>query len=160
MKNKFILAAVCIAFLISLDFIPIKFSIRNNDNHTVFINEPKLGETEWAEVKYENNKFDYDYMAGYIMTGNSPDKRLNKRDFDKVKLFLMSADNKNKFLIYYDERILMKDNETFPIYKIESKSWDILYPVHRASFRRLYAPKSYLTIYDFNWINVIKELLS
>ncbi len=99
-------------------------------------------------------------MSGYIMTGNSPDRLLSKKDFDKVKLFLMPADNKNKFLIYYDERILMKDNETFPIYKIESKSWDILYPVHRASFRRLYAPKSYLTIYDFNWINVIKELLS
>ena len=99
-------------------------------------------------------------MSGYIMTDNSPDRLLSKKDFDKVKLFLMPADNKNKFLIYYDERILMKDNETFPIYKIESKSWDILYPVHRVSFRRLYAPKSYLTIYDFNWINVIKELLS
>lgn len=52
------------------------------------------------------------------MTGNSPDRLLSKKDFDKVKLFLMPADNKNKFLIYYDERILMKDNETFPIYKI------------------------------------------
>lgn len=52
MKNKFILTAVCIAFLISLDFIPIKLSIRDNDNNLVFINEPKLGEAEWAEVKY------------------------------------------------------------------------------------------------------------
>lgn len=160
MKRKIVIGVIGIVFLILLDFIPIKFAIKDVDSKTVFINEPKLGSVEWAEVKYENNEFDYDYMIGYVMNGKSPDEVLNKKDFDKSDLYLMHGDNTNKFLIYYDEKISMSDYESFPVYKIVATDWDILYPVHRYSLRRLYAPKHYLTLYDFNWINVIKEILS
>ena len=34
---------------------------------------------------------------------------------------------------------------------LQLEKWDIVYPIKRSSLRSLYVPKSYLTIYDFNW---------
>lgn len=154
------IGVICVLVLILLDFIPIKFAVKNYENKTVFINEPKLGDVEWAELEYENNKFNYDSMIGYIIEGKAPDKTLNKKDFDKIDLYLMDGDNTNKFFVYYDEKKLINDSESFPVYKIVAKNWDILYPIHRTSLRRLYAPKKYLTLYDFNLINLIKATCS
>lgn len=38
---------------------------------------------------------------------------------------------------------------------IKLRKWDIVYPIQRQSLREIYAPKSYLTIYDFNWFELI-----
>ena len=157
-KRKVIVGIICVFALILLDFIPIKFALKNNENKTVFINEPKLGNVEWAEIEYEDSKFNYNSMIGYIVEGKAPDRVLNKKDFDKINLYLMHGDNINRFLIYYDERKPINDSETFSVYKIVANDWEILYPIQRASLRRLYASKKYLTLYDFNLINLIKEI--
>ena len=159
-KRKVMIGGICVFILILLDFIPVKFAVQDNKNKTVFINEPKLEDVEWAELEYEDNKFNYDSMIGYIIDGKAPDRMLNKKDFDKSDLYLMHGDNTNKFLIYYDERKSINDSESFPVYKIVANDWEILYPIHRASLRRLYASKKYLTLYDFNLINLIKEIFN
>ena len=146
-----------------LDFIPIKFAKRNVNDTVVFVTQPKIGPNiEWGTFKYKNGKVEYDVIDGYIVEGNSPDNILNKRDFNKIDLFLLgngNKDYKNKFLIYHDEKTL-DSLRNVPTYKIITNEWDIIYPVNRASFRRYYAPKGYLTIYDYDWWNFIRRLFT
>ena len=160
MKMRIVkIGIICIFVLILLDFIPIRFAVKNNVSETVFITQPKLGNAEWVEIELDGNKLNYSSMTGYIIEGSAPDKMLNQRDFDKVSLHLMRGDNINRFIIHYDEKEVLNDNEVFPIYKTSAIDWEILYPIHRASFRRFYASKEYLTIYDFNLINLISQAI-
>ena len=82
---------------------------------------------------------------------------MNEKEFDYV-FMEWKNDRPNRFVIYYDEKIAVENNSGKSEYNIVSKGWDILAPIQRLSFRKYYAPKNYLTIYDFNWINVIKDL--
>ena len=149
-KKKVTLSIVFATLIfILLDFVPVKFAAKDIEG-TVFINEFKLGErVEWAEIEYKDGKIDYDIMSRYIIEGNSPDKILNKKEFDRENQLLRFGGNKNKFLIHYDQKKVIDNSGGFSIYKIVAEDWEILYPIHRASFRRFYTPKGFLTIYDF-----------
>ena len=96
-------------------------------------------------------------VGGYIVK-KSPNNILNKRDFDKTKLYSMRGDNSNRFCLRYDSESIISHYDGFPIYEINVTEWDILYPIRRASFRRYYASKKYLTIYDYNWCEFVKRL--
>lgn len=48
--------------------------------------------------------------------------------------------------------------DNFTINILEANKWNITYPIKRKSIRGFYAPKGYFTIYDYNWIKVIKDI--
>ena len=156
-KKCIIIITIFILVLISIDFIPVKFAVDGKDKKIFFVNVPKLGDASWAEIEYNNGEFNYDSMTEYIIMGNAPDKILRKKDFDKTSLFLMKGDNKNKFFIYYTEKEIVSDSDNLPVYKIFSDNWEIIYPIHRASFRRFYVSKKYLTLYDFDLMTLIMK---
>ena len=152
-------ALIAVLFLLSLDFLPVKLAKRNAETETVFVNSPKLGDNiEWYSCDYKNGKTNEDIIGEYIITGNSPNNVLVKRDFDKTALYLMQGDNLNKFIMTYEKINMVSDEGTIPIYEISVSDWEIVYPIHRASFRKYYSPKDMLTVYDYNWLNVIKQL--
>jgi hypothetical protein len=49
--------------------------------------------------------------------------------------------------------------ENFAINILDANEWNVIYPIKRKSIREFYAPKGYFTIYDYNWIKVIKDVL-
>lgn len=148
-----------IAFLIILDFIPVKFAVKDVKSEYVFVNLPKLSHgVSWARCKL-NDKSASELKNGYIINGKSPDKILSGSDFDKVNQFLDKDKYINKFLIEFDNKKNIVNDDFFPVYKIEAKSWNIVYPIKRTSLRKYYVSKGYLTIYDFDWVKSMHYLL-
>ena len=80
------------------------------------------------------------------LTENNPHNILSLKDFD-VKLYQNMT--YNKFLVSGKCINIYESNYT--VVELSGSRWDILTPIKRLSFRRFYAPKSYLTIYDFDW---------
>lgn len=153
LPTRIFILAICI---ISLDFLPVKLAKRNTEAENVFVNSPKLGNNvEWFSCAYKN---DGNIIGEYVIMGNSPNNVLAKKDFDKTALYLMQGDKLNKFIMTYEKINTVSDEGTIPIYEISVSDWEIVYPIHRASFRKYYAPKDRLTVYDYNWLNVIKQL--
>lgn len=156
MSSKFKMGVYILFGMLLLDFIPIKFA-KKDEFSVVFVNQPKLGSgVEWATYDESDNN----YTAGYIIDGMAPDRVLRKGDFDKTRLFLNQDSSINKFVIYYDEEPILLETEMWSTYRITAKDWDIIYPINRASFRKYYTSKSYLTVYDYNWFSLVKELIS
>ena len=151
---------ICIvSFLIILDFIPVKFAVKDVKSEYAFVNLPKLSHgVSWASCKL-NDKSALELKDGYIINGKSPDKILSESDFDKVNQFLDKDKYINKFVIEFDNKKNIENDDVFSIYRIEAKNWNIVYPIKRTSLRKYYVPKGYLTIYDFDWLNAIRNLL-
>lgn len=155
-KIRNILLCVVLFFLL-LDYVPVKFAYKASADEEVFIHSPKCKpHTQWVVDLYGNGRIS-EYI-GCIVAGNTPDKWLAARDFDCRILFNMDGDKVNRFVLHYDRkkpRIDAKQEELQ--YSIQVTDWDIVYPIYRISFRRYTAPKGYLTVYDYDWIAVIRR---
>ena len=141
------------------DFIPVKFAKKIDYSKEIYMHKPKLvtnQDVEFVMYEYANKQTDYNKREYYIIKGDSPVKVLNKRSFDIIALYNMPGDKTNKFYIKQKGKIVKSKSEP-DINVIYAIDWDILYPINRATFRRFYAPKSYLTIYDYDWGAVLKR---
>lgn len=150
-----------ISILIILDFIPIKFAININDakanlnnEYFVCINESKIHiDIPWNATRQLNKHLENDLLIRVF--GNSPYNILSSKDF---KIVAWSEIRNLYFLNGKIERLEKEDKTLNLIADLKVNNWDIIYPIDRASFRKYYASKSYLTIYDFDWIKVIKSV--
>ena len=98
----------------------------------------------WEAENYANEQLFFDGLIG-----KNPMKVLDK-NFSTDYL----EPSGNKYI--FSGEIIEKDDS---IYDLNIFEWDILYPIQRKSIRMLYAPRHYLTIYDYDWFNVIKAKL-
>lgn len=155
-KIRNILLCVVLFFLL-LDYVPVKFAYKASADEEVFIHSHKIiAHTQWVMDSYGNDRISL--CEGCIVTGNTPDLWLAERDFDCRILFNMDGDQNNRFILHYDEKMKIAEAESWEVqYRIEAKNWDIVYPISRISFRRYTAPKGYLTVYDYDWIAVIRR---
>ncbi len=172
MKVKIVIFAILIlvAVFFILEFIPIRLAVKkenisyNNsvvlevDSYQTFIcrAEPKLTSdtsVRWIAEKQDNPHLDKNVYL--VLTGNIPHKLLSDKDYD---VNLNQNTTNNKFVVSgVCVSVDVSDVYTYNIVRLNVEDWDIVSPIKRLSFRRFYAPKSYLTIYDFNWSEFFKK---
>ncbi len=145
MKRLIKILILLIILLFAIDFIPIKFAIDiskdNIKNGYLCYHEQVTGGNWRVENTEEQLYFEY-------LIGRSPFNYLSK---------IYSTDyiepSGNKYVFY--GVIEPKSNEVFDL---NVSNWDIVYPISRKSIRGLYSPKNYLTLYDFNLINLLNNI--
>lgn len=154
--------------VVTLNFIPIKFAKKVD---TLFNDADGMGKTGYVELIAMHTKKTgiahypweayYDLHTGlksmvFAVNNGSPYDTLNGVDFHSPNgEGVIDLD----FILEGDMQFsCMNDAETVGEFTVSG--WDIVYPIRRRSFRRHFTPKSYLTIYDFNWIEVIEGLFA
>ena len=156
-----IIILIIVAIFVFLDFIPVRFAevVDASYNNGDFTESSEIIDL-LATYSNKTGNFDYpwdaysshnDYIIFYIK-GNNPYQTLSRRDFyyDR-KEWKIDID-----FILTGKLLLLEEN----LWEFDISTWKIVYPVERQSFRKYYAPKSYLTIYDFDWLEVIKSWFS
>lgn len=158
-KIMFILECVIgmvIGVLILLNFVPIKFASTKQAVTQNHINEKEV------------------YMCGFTATtyGNlaaSPSENLS---LSESKVFVATDGNdpfqllSSKFTTDYLEPtgnrfIFVGKSEVGEFFGLPEatmlhiEKWDIVYPIHRKSWRAFVTPRSYLNIYDYDWGKVV-----
>jgi hypothetical protein len=165
-KLLIIILLVVVAAFVSLDFVPVKHAkvvdtIYNEANITELSEDIdilaaftyKTVDLEYPWEAYYRENSDY-YLVIFKIKGNNPYQQLSRRDFyNKNKL----ASTNIRFML--SGKLTLEEREYY-IGEFDISAWEIVYPIERKSFRKNYAPKSYLTIYDFDWLEVIKNWLS
>ncbi len=147
MKKLIKISIFLIILLFAVDFIPVKFAIDVSDDNIesgyLCYHEQVTGGNWRVENTDKQLYFDN-------LTGNSPFNYLSK---------IYSTDyiepSGNRYVLY--GTIMPKEND---IFDLNVEHWNIVYPVSRKSIRALYVPKRYLTLYDFNLIKLLKNMLS
>lgn len=157
-KKVLLLFLIIGTLFIALDFIPIKFAKAKGyiglQNREYYCNtEPKIdGKHKWIAKKELNPNLNKDMFL--TIYGNNPNNILSEKNFDIIKWYELD----NGFI--FTGELVINDEDIYHQYYISTiyiESWDIVYPIRRASFRRYYAPKGYLTFYDFDWGKIIKN---
>ena len=154
-----------IGLLIILDFIPVKFALKINsvditkykeeDGQKIYICKPvQVTDSIWEAIGDEKgirdlSKNEVIYMAEPLK-GNEPLKKLNS-SFHKTY-----EPNAHNQFVFVGNEISSNTVGDLEIDGVQEKTidfqvddWQIIYPIKRYSFRDIYAPKSYLTIYDY-----------
>ena len=166
MKKKIFILIGITVLLFALDFVPVKFAKKDTDviidnEKYVFCYEPKtsgLHSINWVACGYKEGKEDFDLpWFEVIIDGYDPYDSLSNFDFDPIDLYNHNKLQRNRFVLR-GEMNVSRGDLIKNVIDIESEGWDILYPVNRLSFRRFYVPANYLTVYDFDWIKVIKSI--
>lgn len=151
---------VLMPLLLVLDFVPLKFAIKVEDakknlKDGYYICETNLVKPDvgWYASMRWNPHIDDGLCVKAI--GNTPNSILSEKEFD-FKWYELY----NKFLLngkgkLYEER---RTNIYSADLELDVNIWDIIYPIKRASFRQYYAPKSYLTVYDYDWCKIIESI--
>lgn len=161
--QKIKLLILCILIiLIGLDFVPIKFAVKLDDvkknldvGKYICSTEAKYSEYTGLIAKVSSNQH-IDQNICVIASGNSPDEILSEKTFD-FEWFEVE----NIFLLDGKVEKFEEDKRTNSLYAdLYVDNWKVIYPIKRATFRQYYAPKTYLTIYDFDWLKVIKLLFN
>lgn len=151
---------ITILFLFLLDFIPVKFAITKEnakiklrDGNYICNTEPKIAPPIRWIARTKSNPYLNDDL--YLrLTGNSPNNILSPKDYDVDKWYEVD----NAFLLIGNTVKSEKHQETkHMIVDLNVNEWEIVYPINRASTRKFYVPKNYLTIYDFDWFKVLKQ---
>lgn len=135
-------------FAVLLDFIPVKFAvnIKEVDKNAFVCSYTQSTGADLYAAKSDNvSKKEDVYFES--LSGNLPYKYLSKE---------YTADyiepSGNRYVLYSTQKT---DNYD----ELNVKKWDIKYPVLRKSMRSVYAPRAYLTIYDFDLVKVLKSFL-
>ena len=149
-----------IIVLIVLDFVPVKFAkkidVLNIDESIIICQanfKTGISGYDWATTDYQS-------VVQFTENSKSPFDVLSKRDFEMFEVFRKTD---MKFAFYgnlVDEKTVTDERtETSGRLKIfDATNWDVIYPIERKnSFRGAYAPKGYLTVYDYDWLKVIKS---
>lgn len=165
-KKMFLYSFISIiGLLIILDFIPVKFAVKINsvditkykekDGQKIYICKPvQVTDSIWEAIGDEKgirdlSKNEVIYMAEPLK-GNDPLKKLNG-SFQKT--YEPKAHNQ---FIFVGNEISSNTVGDMEIDGVQEKTidfkvddWQIVYPIRRDSFRDIYVPKTYLTVYDF-----------
>ena len=153
-----IISCIIIGILILLDFIPIKFAhklseFNDSDVENVYISEhTAVTGGDWFADK-ENNPW-LPQSVDFILQDNKV-----FRNISKIYTTESEAPSYNLF-VYWGTMKQEQVADNFTINILEAKKWNVIYPIKRKSIRGLYAPKGYFTIYDYDWIKVIKDVFS
>ncbi|MBD3920025.1 hypothetical protein H8B09_14770 [Paenibacillus sp. PR3] len=160
-KRIVISITLCVLLIpILLNFVPIKFAIKLEDaqqklkvGNYICVTESKyVLDTGWIAKTNTNTHLEENIAVKVSL--NSPNKYLDDKEFD-FKWFEIE----NKFLLVGEVGRLEKNKETNVLYvDLNVKKWEILYPVSRASFRKYFTPKGYLSIYDYDLKKILKTV--
>lgn len=133
-------------------FFPIKFSVKfselkKSESSIYLCKYVDYTEASWELIGNKDGLFKADAIQNVIVDGLEPPKSLSDVILNNTK--------KENIYIIYGEVIGEKKYDDYPESKpqkvIKCKKWSLLYPIMRGDSIRPFAPKSYLTIYDFNW---------
>lgn len=153
----FIVSIIIIA--ISLNFIPIKFAVNLDDAKKNLKDGTYICETNRVSLDtgwYADNELNKHLIGGLAIKvfGKNPEKFLSEKTFD-FKWYELY----NQYLLIGDIGNFKEDKDTKVVFAdLNVKKWQIIYPIRRESFRQYFTPKGYLTVYDYDWIKVIKSL--
>ena len=155
-KKRFLIVKVILALFL-LDFVPIKYAIKieyveKNHSKTYDFYMCEYTATTFGDIKADPkyNKELSKPIIFYELKNNSPFKFLSK---EYTTDYIEPSNNKYVF----KGNIVCEVKDIGLVKSLKINNWDIVYPIKRKSLRGLYVPKGYLTIYDFNWIKVLKE---
>lgn len=161
MKRRIYVLIGVVLIIFALDFVPVKFAVSEstqaNDDNTIeyiFTYEPK---TSGADViNWAAEAPPAQFRPSATVVGSDPYDVLANKDFDAIKLYNApsSVFSINRFIFRGKAEVATDDSNGYDL-TIHSEEWKILYPINRLSVRRYYVPKSYLTIFDYNWGKVI-----
>ncbi|MEQ7052419.1 hypothetical protein ABN764_17395 [Paenibacillaceae sp. P-4] len=145
---------------ILLNFIPIKFAVKLEDaqqkleaGNYICVTESKyVLETGWIAKTDTNSHLEEDLAV--MVFRNSPNKYLANKEFD-----FNWFEVENRFLLIGEVEHFKEDKETNVLYAdLNVDKWEIVYPIRRASFRNYFTPNSYLSIYDYDLIKLIRAI--
>ena len=157
-------ALVLVIILIVLDFIPIKKAInidsddltkyKNNESQKLYIVDyVQVTDSIWEVIGDEKGvRKLQDGVVMYLaepLQGKDPLKELN---YAFQKVYEPQAQNGFVFIGKEVRTIVEGGNNGDPkdlMVHFQIDDWRIIYPIRRDSIRDIYAPKSYLTVYDF-----------
>lgn|GEM_PF-3596899 len=148
-----------LAVLIILDFIPVKMAVdiskvenlrkyNINKNEKLYICEHvQVTGAIWRAIGDKDGVRDLKnrgsiYLAEPLQ-GKDPLKELNNAF---TKPYLPQA--RNGFIFIGEEGSKLDEGDDTTV-EFKVRDWKIISPIRRDSIRDIYAPKSYLTIYDF-----------
>lgn len=159
-RRKKVLISCCIivGVFVILDFIPIKYASRlsdfsdNANTSNVYICEhTAVTGGDWFADK-ELNPW---------LTESTDFILLDNKVFENIsKMYSSDEAPVYNLYVYWGTMRQRQVTENFTINILNAEKWNIIYPIQRNSIRGFYAPKGYFTIYDFNWIKVIKKIFS
>ena len=175
-KNTLLFGMIFLAILISLNYIPVKFAkepqkgdIIYNDTCKIGIRENKGAFIELLKCKYDVGDSE-NFYEPVMITGKVPQICLNQKTFNKTALFnrYYERDDRDKiiynttnfFYLYGEKTNVFKTGVGVNVNVVSVDDWDIVYPIQRHGFRRYITPTKYLTIYDYDWINVLKSWIA
>ncbi len=153
-----IISCIIIGILIILDFIPIKFAsklseFKNNRTENVYISEhTAVTGGDWYADK-ETNPW-LSESVDFILD--------DEKIFGNISKIYTTEDEAPSYNLFVYWGIMKQEQvaDNFTINILEANKWNIIYPIKRKSIRGLYAPKGYFTIYDYDWIKVIKDVFN
>ena len=154
-----IISVSIIIIAILLNFIPVKFAVNLDDAEKNLRDGTYICETNRVALDigwYIDNELNKHLDTGLSIkvSGKKPEKFLSEKTFD-FKWYELY----NQYLLMGDISNTQENKETGVISAdLNVKKWEIIYPIRRASFRQYFTPKGYLTVYDYDWIKVIKSL--
>lgn len=140
-------------FALILDYIPIRWAINVDDSK-----------------KFETNE----YLCSFAqVTGGNWEVKNNLKNREDGQLYFEYLREKDPFdvldenfstdylepsgnIYVFTGEIINREHN---IYDLKVKHWEIVYPIQRKSLRMFYTPKNYLTIYDYDWLKLVKKLL-
>lgn len=155
-KKVLIISCIIIGILIVLDFIPIKFAYKHNDfkninTENVYISEhTAVTGGDW----YANQEINpwLSESVDFILQ--------DEKVFGNIsKIYTTESEEPSyNHFVYWGTMKQKQVADNFTINILEAEKWNVVYPIKRKSIRNLYAPKGYFTIYDYDWIKVIKGI--
>ena len=138
--------------MIALDFIPVKFA-----KNKYLVNQSNAYVCSYTQTTGAN------YCASME---DNPQKE--KNFYFEIKGYpfdILSKEYKKEYeeptglkYVFYGPVTVLDSGESAADCSIEIQDWAMVYPILRPSFRGLYAPKGYLTVYDFDWGEVLRGL--
>ena len=143
---------IFLCVIIILDFIPVKFAKNKN------------------LVKYKQNTYICTYCqvtgGNYCATiDNNP--LLEKPIYFEIIDYPFNILKNDRYRKEYEEptgiqyvlcgKVTTISNENS---EIDIENWSMVYPIMRPSFRVIYAPRAYLTVYDFDWLEILRRIVN
>lgn len=145
---------ILFGIVIGLDFVPIKFAknkylVQNQSNAYVCSYTQTTGGNYCASIKENPKKKKHYYFEinGYPFSILSEKYR---REYEEPT---------GQQYVFYGSITENNVEDLIADCNIEIEDWAMVYPILRPSYRGLYAPKGYLTIYDFDWCAIVRGLL-
>ena len=155
-KKLCILILVIITILIVLNFVPIKFAVNikeiSHSDNAYVCSYSTATDGNWCATTFDNPNLTEDIWINI-------DTAHDFSCWNEIVGLSRGEPVLNKY-VFYGEIEEHKVYDKIYFKYLKSSKWDIVYPIRRNSLRALFTPPHYLTIYDYNWVDVITNLIS